>query len=155
MPFQPAPTNGNGQVAGRNEYGTPWHDDDDGTPIYSEAYLAAHGFSGWLNPPPLPRMYDSSCNCPAGMHGQECVVKDGGSLYYVVEQEYYMAMDADVHGGGCMDPRRNEQDETANRHQRFRCYKDCAEHLSYTERAPLPDCVVATIRFVPCVWLSH
>ena len=110
MPVQPDPIDAD-PVAGPTSYRLPWHRDDQ--PVYSDGYLQQHGFVHYLNPPPLEKSYASRCNCDQLGFGMRCCAEAGGACADFLREERGMAMDATATGGGCMDPRRSEEYETA------------------------------------------
>ena len=110
--MQPDPVDTN-PVAGPTSYRRmPWHEND--RPVYSDGYLQQHGCARYLNPPPLEKPYTSQCNCPDRLgFGVRCCAEAGGDCADFLRDERGMAMDATSTGGGCMDPRRSEEYETA------------------------------------------
>ena len=115
MPVRPDPRDLD-RVTNRKNYRniSPWHSGDE--PIYSADYLREHGFEGYLNPPPLETGYAAPCNCRDIGAGGACCATPFGSCGEFLRHEQAMAMDASPTGGGCMDPRRHLDYETAVRH---------------------------------------
>eukprot|EP01050_Picozoa_sp_SAG11_P008634 SAG11_NODE_771_length_7253_cov_2.635741_3_plen_142_part_00 len=111
-------------------------------PSYTDEYLQANGWVNWVNPPPLEHTYERCCNCTASTC---CVDTTFASMLY---EQRALAGNSDPASGGCMDPRRTDEAETANKSMRWCCYVRCADTLQYKQRQPLPLCLVSEIRSI-------